>query len=258
MPTPQSSAISASKKKKITIIDSGPSVPNVLSKSENGEYTFSKKKLRYCDFLYEKINQEEQEEEKKDEKKDSKQPSMPTSPPKKEEEKEPLKPDEEAKNEEQGEEKKEEEKKEEGEHKEEEVEEEKPPKKDPRNISFMSNETQNEFRYARENVVPIKSVEMVNRQLEHENLFLPGFKEEVIKETGIIRKSQKVKFKTNGDLFFENLALLKLTNPIAFKLQEQKDMYDFKQLQRKVQQMRIHQNNLGHNPEKIKKAKKSK
>lgn len=50
--------------------------------------------------------------------------------------------------------------------------------------------------------------------------------------------------KTNGDLYKENISLLRMTNKEAFKIQEQKDLYDLKLLEKKLKIQSINANNV--------------
>ena len=130
--------------------------------------------------------------------------------------------------------------------------------KNKTNISFISLMSENEKKYEKKNVLPVKSEKQLEENLEKEIKFLPGYKKEIIKETGIVQKKIEVKFKNNGDFFLENLELLKKTNPIAYEIQQKKDEYDFKQLQRQRNQNRINAKNAERNHElKVKKEKEN-
>ena len=79
-----------------------------------------------------------------------------------------------------------------------------------------------------------------------------------VKVVLVNQKKIEVKFKNNGDFFLENLELLKKTNPIAYEIQQKKDEYDFKQLQRQRNQNRINAKNAERNHElKVKKEKEN-
>ena len=130
--------------------------------------------------------------------------------------------------------------------------------KNKTNISFISLMSENEKKYEKKNVLPVKSEKQLEENLEKEIKYLPGYKKEIIKETGIVQKKIEVKFKNNGDFFLENLELLKKTNPIAYEIQQKKDEYDFKQLQRQRNQNRINAKNAERNHElKVKKEKEN-
>ena len=130
--------------------------------------------------------------------------------------------------------------------------------KNKTNISFISLMSENEKKYEKINVLPVKSEKQLEENLEKEIKYLPGYKKEIIKETGIVQKKIEVKFKNNGDFFLENLELLKKTNPIAYEIQQKKDEYDFKQLQRQRNQNRINAKNAERNHElKVKKEKEN-
>lgn len=103
-------------------------------------------------------------------------------------------------------------------------------------ISFLSNESENEKKYREENIVLIKSNENMNKSIEREIKLLTDFFEEPKTEQGILRKYKGRKWKNNGELYFENMKTLQKVNPIAFKLREQKDQYDLKLLMIKKKQ----------------------
>lgn len=216
-----------------------------LTKSTDSILDFTNKKLEFGNFLYEKINlwgeEEEEEEEEKKQPEEVKQQS------------EEIKPESgEVVEGESGEQIDSGEKLEksksltndkskasimskskEGD-KEEEVEK-----------SFISILTENDMKYRDENIIPIKSINIITEKCDKEEKFLPGYIPEVEKERGIIRKTQMPKLKDNGELFRENLRILKLSNPHAFALQEKRDEYDLIQLKKKKQQSLINQQNAG-------------
>ena len=57
-------------------------------------------------------------------------------------------------------------------------------------------------------------------------------------------KNIRPKFKNNGELYEEDMNLLRKTNPIAFKIQEKKNEFDMKQLIKKVNNLRINEDNI--------------
>lgn len=116
------------------------------------------------------------------------------------------------------------------------------------NLSCLSIETQNEKKYYEENILALKSIkslDFLRKSLDKEKLFMDGFKEIPEKEEGIIRKKLKRPFKSNGELYDENIVLLQKVNPIAFELRRKKDDYDRKELEKKRSQKYIFQKNLG-------------
>ena len=116
--------------------------------------------------------------------------------------------------------------------------------------------SENEKKYENENIISVKSEKQLEVNLNKEKRFLPGYKKEIIKEKGLVQKSLDVQLKSNGELFFENLELLKKTNPIAYENQKKKDEYDFKQLKRQREQNRINAKNATRNYELQKKKEK--
>ncbi len=116
--------------------------------------------------------------------------------------------------------------------------------------------SENEKKYETENIIPVKSEKLLEVNLNREIRFLPGYKKEIIKEKGLVQKSSDLKLKSNGELFFENLELLKKTNPIAYEMQKKKEEYDFKQLKRQREQNRINAKNATRNYELQKKKEK--
>lgn len=110
-------------------------------------------------------------------------------------------------------------------------------------ISFISNESENEKKYKLDNIVLIKSTENLNKSIEKEIRLLTGFTQEPIKPTGIVRKYKCRKWRNNGELYIENIKTLQKVNPIAFKIQKEKDQYDLKLLMIKKKQSSINDKN---------------
>ena len=158
------------------------------------------------------------------------------------------------------EEKKEENKDEENENNEEENEENKMEKileeKIKNNeLSFISYSSENEKKYFKDNNIPIKSINRINNKAEHDNKLLEGFIEPPIEETKIFQKTKTISLKTEGDLYNDNIKLLRLTNKRAFLIQEQKDAYDLVLLKKKIRNQTININNamkVKHNNHKFK------
>ena len=152
--------------------------------------------------------------------------------------------------------KKEEEERKKKEEEEKKKKEEEEKKKNQTQLSFISYMSENEKKYENENIISVKSEKQLEVNLNKEKRFLPGYKKEIIKEKGLVQKSSDVQLKSNGELFFENLELLKKTNPIAYENQKKKDEYDFKQLKRQREQNRINAKNATRNYELQKKKEK--
>ena len=77
-----------------------------------------------------------------------------------------------------------------------------------------------------------------------EKKLLKGFETEERKGPILLIKNIKPKLKTNGELFDQNIELLRRTNPIAFQLQEKKDEFDLKQLRKKVNMLKVNEENI--------------
>ena len=100
-------------------------------------------------------------------------------------------------------------------------------------LSFISRENETETK--RNKNTNIRTNKYMNQYCQHEKELLKGIRVETPKEEVEIPPSLKKKvLKNNGQLYRENLALLKLTNPAKFKLIEQKDEYDMKLLIKKL------------------------
>ena len=122
-------------------------------------------------------------------------------------------------------------------------------------LSFISYSSENEKKYFKENNIPIKSINRINNKAEHDNKLLEGFIEPQIEETKIFQKTKTIRLKTEGDLYNDNIKLLRLTNKRAFLIQEQKDAYDLVLLKKKIRNQTININNamkVKHNNHKFK------
>ena len=111
-------------------------------------------------------------------------------------------------------------------------------------LSFISYMTDNEKKYAEKNIKNIKFIKKLNENGEHDNVLLKGYQEKERTPPRIFPKSRILKLKSNGDLYRENMKLLRLTNSEAFKIQEQKELYDLKMLEKKIKISTINANNL--------------
>lgn len=117
-------------------------------------------------------------------------------------------------------------------------------KKNKSELSFISHMTENQKKYEKENNNKIKFFKKINENTEHYNRLLKGYQEIERTPTTIYPKSRILKLKTNGDLFRENIKLLRLTNREAFKIQEKKELYDLKLLEKKLKNSAINANNV--------------
>ena len=84
----------------------------------------------------------------------------------------------------------------------------------------------------------------LKNNLLKEKQLLKGFEAEERKAPMLLIKNLKPKLKTNGELFDEDIKLLKKTNPIAFQLQQKKDEFDMKQLIKKVNMLKVNEKNI--------------
>ena len=111
-------------------------------------------------------------------------------------------------------------------------------------ISFISYMSDNEKKYEKENNITIKSNRNIHKMADIHNKLLLGYKEKERKPDSIFLKPRHLNLKTDGDLYRENINLLRITNREAFKIQEQKDLYDLKLLEKKLKIFSINATNL--------------
>lgn len=112
------------------------------------------------------------------------------------------------------------------------------------NISFISNMSENEKKYEEENIKRVKGLTLMNNKYDKECNLLKGFKVKNRKGFMYLFKNIRPKYKNNGELYEKDIDLLRKTNPIAFKLQEKRDEFNFKQLVKKIQNQRINADNI--------------
>ena len=84
----------------------------------------------------------------------------------------------------------------------------------------------------------------MNNIYDKERNLLKGFRIKDRKGFMYLFKNIRPKFKNNGELYEKDIDLLRKTNPIAFKLQEKRDEFNFKQLIKKIQNQRINTDNI--------------
>lgn len=80
----------------------------------------------------------------------------------------------------------------------------------------------------------------IKKDFEKEEKLLGGFVPEVRKEGGIILKIRK-KIKTPGDNYVKDIDLLKKVNPIAFKVEEDKEKFLLRQIAKKKKDRLIYE-----------------
>ena len=112
------------------------------------------------------------------------------------------------------------------------------------NLSFISNMSENEKKYEKENSRQLKGLNYVQNKYIKEKNLLKGFQIEERKGFMYLFKNLRPKYKNNGELYEEDMELLRKTNPIAFKIQQKKDDFDLKQLMKKVNTQRINADNI--------------
>ena len=112
------------------------------------------------------------------------------------------------------------------------------------NLSFISkmfDEGKNNKRNLMKN---IKQMKFLKNNYIKEKQLLKGFEAEERKKPMLLIKNLKPKLKTNGELFDEDMDLLRRTNPIAFQVQQKKDEFDMKQLIKKVNMLKVNEQNI--------------
>ena len=112
------------------------------------------------------------------------------------------------------------------------------------NISFISNMSENEKKYEEENIKRVKGLTLIQNKYDKECKLLKGLKVKKRKAFMHLFKNAKPKYKNNGELYEKDIDLLRKTNPIAFKIQEKKDEFNFKQLIKRVESQRINSDNI--------------
>ena len=112
------------------------------------------------------------------------------------------------------------------------------------NLSFISKVFDTENIFKKNQMKKIKQMQYIKNNFFKEKKLLKGFETEERKGPILLIKNIKPKLKTNGELFDQNIELLRRTNPIAFQLQEKKDEFDLKQLRKKVNMLKVNEENI--------------
>ena len=100
-------------------------------------------------------------------------------------------------------------------------------------LSFISRE--NEIENKNNKKTNIRSNKFLKNYCQHEKELLEGIKIETPREEAeVLPKRKKNVLKNNGQLYREDIALLKLTNPKRYQIMEQKNEYDMKLLIKKL------------------------
>ncbi len=108
---------------------------------------------------------------------------------------------------------------------------------DRENLSILSDDDNNKV-IKKEKLY--KTFYNFKQENENENRLLKGFQYPFYKEPPIYFK-YKPKLKTPGEIYVKEIEMLKKVNPIAFKREEQKDLFDLKILQKKKQNKLIYE-----------------
>ncbi len=89
---------------------------------------------------------------------------------------------------------------------------------DNEDLSYLSHESENEKIYKKNNILKVKSLELIRKKQEKEDTFLQGFKSPPLKEEPILRKMIKKKYFSNGELYMHSMELLRKGNCLLIKL----------------------------------------
>ena len=116
-------------------------------------------------------------------------------------------------------------------------------KKIDENLSLISDPSENDNNKKEKNKA-LKGLKYMQNIFNKEKILLKGFQGEERKGFIYLFKNIRPKLKNNGELYEEDLELLRKTNPIAFKIQKQKEEFDMKQLIKKVNNLRINSDNI--------------
>lgn len=76
-------------------------------------------------------------------------------------------------------------------------------------LSYLSHESENEKIYKKNNILKVKSLELIKKNQEKEDIYLQGFKSPILKEEPILRKTFKKRFNSNGELYMQSMSLLR-------------------------------------------------
>ena len=120
-------------------------------------------------------------------------------------------------------------------------------------ISILSIRSKNEIKYENENNKRIKGNDFYLKKCNQELKYINGFKKIIPKSRPIFQKFSNLNLKTNGDLFIDNINLLKKTNSIAFEIQKEQEMFDYKMLEKRKNEAKINYMNALKTSQKIEK-----
>ena len=87
---------------------------------------------------------------------------------------------------------------------------------DNEDLSYLSHESENEKIYKKNNILKVKSLEVIMKKQEKEDTFLQGFKSPLLKEEPILRKIVKKKYFSNGELYMKSMELLRIGKLFIF------------------------------------------
>ena len=114
------------------------------------------------------------------------------------------------------------------------------------NLSFLSNDSfdeniNNKLRFASQRKKYFKTFSDIKNISEYENKMLQGFQIPEIEEQRIFLKNVRPKLKTPGEIYMKEIELLKKVNPLAFKKEEEKEIFDKKVFEKKKKNKEIYE-----------------
>ena len=114
------------------------------------------------------------------------------------------------------------------------------------NLSFLSNDSldeniNNKLKFGSKRQKYYKTFSDIKNISEYENKMLKGFQIPEIEEQRIFLKNLRPKLKTPGEIYMKEIELLKKVNPLAFKKEEEKEIFDKKVFEKKKKNKQIYE-----------------
>ena len=114
------------------------------------------------------------------------------------------------------------------------------------NLSFLSNDSFDEninykLKFASRRKKFYTTFSDIKNISEYENKMLKGFQIPEIEDQRIFLKNLRPKLKTPGEIYLKDIELLKKVNPLAFKKEEEKEIFDRKVFEKKKKNKQIYE-----------------